>query len=122
MADTTPASSPPNPNEEAALRAEMRREADTSVMGIGLGGPQTAEMAKGRAVGIPISIFIGWVIAVPLALLLMGGLPVITKILAGLLVGFVFGVAVGLVAGGRLNPGYNREGDHIPGERDHHAV
>lgn len=118
-ADHASTPSAPDATEEAALRAEMRREADSSVMGIGLGGPQTAEMAKGRAIGIPVFVVLGWVFAIPLALLLLGAQPTMTRVLIGALVGGMFGLATGLVAGGRLNPSYNKEGNRLPGEQAH---
>jgi hypothetical protein len=83
-----------------AMRSEMREELEHTVAGPGSVGPK--EMTKGIAVLAAIGALIGAIVALPLALVPMGGLDWWARVLIVVAVGALAGGAVGFVVGGAL--------------------
>ncbi len=87
-------------DEVASLRGEMREEMEHTVAGPGNVGPFTKEMAKGTLAGVAAATVAGAVLALPLALIDVGGLALSARLVIAAVVGAVGGATLGFVLGG----------------------
>ena len=86
-------------DEVSSLRGEMREEMEHTVAGPGNVGPFTKEMTKGLVPGTALAALAGALVALPFALIPMGSLPLVTRVLIVVAVGTVAGATLGFVLG-----------------------
>ncbi len=105
-------------DRRAALRAEMRDEVESSVVGPGPIGPFTKSMTKGIVVAVPAGAAIGAVIGLLLGLIPWRlGLSLGLRLVLGAAIGLAAGATVGFVIGGFVKSRVDREGDQLDSER-----
>jgi hypothetical protein len=85
-----------------ALRAEMREEADNTIVGPGPVGPFTKEMTKGIVALVVLGGIVGGLVCLPLGLLHFAGLSLAARLVIAGLVGVFTGSTVGFMVGGGL--------------------
>jgi hypothetical protein len=98
-----------------SLRGEMGEEMGNTVAGPGNVGPFTKEATKGIGVTTPVATVAGALLALPLALLPLGGLSLAVRLLIAAAVGAAAGATLGLVVGGGL--GAKGPGEKLAAER-----
>lgn len=86
--------------EVASLKAEMREEAEHTVVGPGNVGPFTKEMTKGLSAGTIVGIVVGALLALPLGLIEWADLDLGVRLVIAAAVGAAAGATVGFMAGG----------------------
>jgi hypothetical protein len=92
-------------DERAVLRAEMRDEVESTVVGAGNIGPFTKGMTKGIVRWVPVAAGIGAVVGALVGLLPWGfGMSTLSRLLLGAAIGLVAGGTAGFVAGGSFYP------------------
>jgi hypothetical protein len=92
-------------DERAVLRAEMRDEVESTVMGAGNVGPFTKGMTKGIVRWVPIAAAIGAVFGALIGLIPWGfGMSTFGRVLMGVAIGAVAGATAGFVGGGAFQP------------------
>jgi hypothetical protein len=89
----------------ASLKAEMREEADNTIVGPGNVGPFTKEMSKGVALWVVVGALVGAAVALPFGLISFGHLGLVTRLVIFGAVGLFTGSTIGFVAGGGLSAG-----------------
>src|SRR5262249_7022231 len=87
-------------DEMASVRSEMRAELDNTIVGPGSVGPFTKEMTKGIALLAVLGALVGAVVALPFAVIPMGGLDWWARGLVVAGAGALAGGTSGLVLGG----------------------
>ena len=99
-------------DERAVLRAEMRDEVESAVVGAGNVGPFTKSMTKGIVAGVPIAALIGAVLGALLGLIPWGsGLSTPLRVVLGIGIGGFAGATVGFMLGGFVKSRQDREGE-----------
>lgn len=99
-------------DERAVLRAEMRDEVESAVVGPGNVGPFTKSMTKGIVAGVPIAALIGAVLGALIGLIPWGsGLSTLLKVILGIGIGGFAGATVGFMLGGFVKSRMDREGE-----------
>ena len=97
--------------ERAVLRAEMRDEVESAVVGPGNVGPFTKGMTKGIVAGVPLAAVVGGILGALVGLIPWGsGLSTLLRVALGLGIGAFAGATVGFVLGGFLRSRRDREG------------
>ena len=92
-------------DERAVLRAEMRDEMESTVMGAGNVGPFTKGMTKGIVRWVPVATAIGAVFGGLIGLIPWGfGMSTLGRVLMGVAIGAVAGATAGFVGGGAFQP------------------
>lgn len=86
----------------ASIKAEMREQADNTIVGPGNFGPFTEEMTKGLVVWVTVGALLGGLLLLPLGFLEILSLPLVTRMVIAALVGVATGATIGFVAGGGL--------------------
>lgn len=86
----------------AAMKAEMREQADNTIVGPGNVGPFTKEMAKGVVVWVTVGALLGGLLVLPLGFIEFFDLPLGVRLLIAAAVGVATGSTIGFVAGGGL--------------------
>ena len=102
-------------DEVASLRGEMGEEMGNTVAGPGNVGPFTKEASKGIAVTTPVATVVGALLALPLALLPLGDLSLVARLVIAAAIGATAGATLGLVMGGGL--GAKGPGEKLAAER-----
>ena len=104
-------------DERAVLRAEMRDEMESAVVGPGPIGPFTKGMSKGIALWVPIGAVIGALLGLLLGVIPWGqGLSLGLRLVLGIVIGAGFAATVGFVAGGSVRPVTEGEGEKLDAE------
>ncbi len=99
-------------DERAVLRAEMRDEVESAVVGPGNVGPFTKSMTKGIVAGVPVAALIGAILGGLLGLIPWGsGLSTFLKVILGIGIGGFGGAVVGFMLGGFVKSRMDREGE-----------
>ncbi len=99
-------------DERAVLRAEMRDEVESAVVGPGSVGPFTKSMTKGIVAGVPIAALIGAILGGLAGLIPWGfGLGVVQRVVLGIGIGGFGGAVVGFMLGGFMKSRMDREGE-----------
>jgi hypothetical protein len=100
-------------DERAVLRAEMRDEVESTVVGAGNVGPFTKSMTKGIIAGVPLAAVIGAILGGLIGLIPWGfGLSTVLRVVLGIGIGGFAGATVGFVLGGFLKSRADNEGEH----------
>jgi len=86
----------------AAMKAEMREEADNTIVGPGNIGPFTEEMTKGIVVWVTVGALLGGLVVLPLGFVEILDLALGVRLLIAAAVGVACGATVGFVTGGGL--------------------
>ena len=99
-------------DERAVLRAEMRDEVESAVVGPGNVGPFTKSMTRGIVAGVPVAAVIGAVLGGLIGLVPWGsGLSTFLKVILGIGIGGFGGAVVGFMLGGFVKSRMDREGE-----------
>lgn len=99
-------------DERAVLRAEMRDEVESAVVGPGSVGPFTKSMTKGIVAGVPAAALIGAVLGGLLGLIPWGfGMTIAIRMGLGIAIGGFAGAVVGFMLGGFVKSRMDREGE-----------
>jgi hypothetical protein len=85
-----------------AMKAEMREEADNTIVGPGSIGPFTREMSRGIVRQVAVWTLALAVLAAPVGLIGFIDLPVVTRVVIAAAVGAVAGSVIGFMLGGGL--------------------
>jgi hypothetical protein len=99
----------------ASMKAEMREEADNTIVGPGNFGPFTEEMTKGVVVWVTVGALLGGLLVLPLGFVEILDLSLATRLVIAALVGVATGATAGFVAGGGLAAGGGH--DQLAAER-----
>ncbi len=101
-------------DERAVLRAEMRDEVESAVVGPGNVGPFTKTMTKGIIAGVPIAAFVGAIIGGLAGLIPWGfGQSTLLRVILGIAIGGFGGAVVGFMLGGFVKSRMDREGEGL---------
>jgi hypothetical protein len=99
-------------DERAVLRAEMRDEVESAVVGPGSVGPFTKSMTKGIVGGVPVAALIGVILGGLIALIPWGfGLSTVLRVVLGIGIGGFAGAVVGFMLGGFVKSRMEKEGE-----------
>jgi hypothetical protein len=99
-------------DERAVLRAEMRDEVESAVVGPGNVGPFTKSMTRGIVAGVPVAAVIGAVLGGLIGLIPWGfGLSTVLRVVLGIGIGGFAGATVGFMLGGFVKSRMDREGE-----------
>jgi hypothetical protein len=99
-------------DERAVLRAEMRDEVESAVVGPGNVGPFTKSMTKGIVAGVPVAALLGAVIGAIAGLIPWGfGQSLVLRVILGIGIGGFGGAVVGFMLGGFVKSRMDREGE-----------
>ena len=99
-------------DERAVLRAEMRDEVESAVVGPGNVGPFTKSMTKGIVAGVPVAAVLGAILGGLIGLIPWGfGLSTILRVILGIGIGGFAGAVVGFMLGGFVKSRMDREGE-----------
>lgn len=99
-------------DERAVLRAEMRDEVESAVVGPGNVGPFTKSMTKGIVAGVPVAALAGAVLGGLLGLIPWDfGLTTTIRVTLGIAIGGFAGAVVGFMLGGFVKSRMDREGE-----------
>ena len=99
-------------DERAVLRAEMRDEVESAVVGPGNVGPFTKSMTKGIVAGVPVAALVGAVLGALAGLIPWGfGQSMVLRVILGLGIGGFGGAVVGFMLGGFVKSRMDREGE-----------
>lgn len=85
-----------------SIRAEMREEADNTIVGPGSVGPFTREMTRGIAAYVVLGVVAGAILALPLGLISIGSLGLGVRLAIAAALGAVTGATIGFELGGGL--------------------
>ncbi len=100
-------------DERAVLRAEMRDELESAVVGPGNVGPFTKSMSRGIALWVPMGSVAGLALGLVLAVLFW---RTATGFVWTGIIGVVGGATFGFVVGGGFKPRADREGEELDAE------
>ena len=101
-------------DERAVLRAEMRDEVESTVVGAGNVGPFTKSMTKGIVAGVPVATLIGAILGGLVALIPWGfGMSTALRVVLGIGIGGFAGTVVGFMLGGFVKSRMDREGEGL---------
>ena len=110
-------------DERAVLRAEMRDEVESAVVGPGNVGPFTKSMTKGIVAGVPLAALIGALLGGLLALIPWGfGMSTALRVVLGIAIGGFAGAVVGFMLGGFVKSRQDREGEGRLDAEEGHIV
>jgi len=99
-------------DERAVLRAEMRDEVESAVVGPGNVGPFTKSMTKGIVAGVPVAAIVGAAIGALAGLVPWGfGQSLALRVILGMGIGGFGGAVVGFMLGGFVKSRMDREGE-----------
>ena len=100
--------------ERAVLRAEMRDEVESTVVGAGNVGPFTKSMTKGIVAAVPAAALIGAVLGALGGLIPWGsGMSTLLRVVLGIGIGGFAGAVVGFMLGGFVKSRQDREGEGL---------
>jgi hypothetical protein len=99
-------------DERAVLRAEMRDEVESTVVGPGNVGPFTKSMTRGIIAGVPVAAVIGAALGALGGLIPWGfGQSTLLRVVLGMGIGGFAGAVVGFMLGGFVKSRMDREGE-----------
>jgi hypothetical protein len=99
-------------DERAVLRAEMRDEVESTVVGAGNVGPFTKSMTKGIVAGVPAAALIGAILGGLAGLIPWGfGMSTVLRVVLGIGIGGFAGAVVGFMLGGFVKSRMDKEGE-----------
>lgn len=99
-------------DERAVLRAEMRDEVESTVVGPGNVGPFTKSMTQGIIAGVPLAAVVGAILGALIGLIEWGfGLSTEARVVLGIAIGGFGGAVVGFMVGGFGKSRMDNEGE-----------